>query len=199
MKRHFAAALALLLALVGVASVAQGQGQDATHRKFMATWSAIERGELETVTRALDEGLPINYQDDDGYTLLHIAAKEGKRDIVAELLRRGANPGIRTRMGFYPYDSGSNYGGIVDMLVAAGGPKPPGYRPLLPPTSGAARPSGPAPRPAASPKANGKVQSAREKICEARWYSSQALCGDSTCKMREYRKWQTCLNTGSYY
>jgi hypothetical protein len=43
------------------------------------------------------------------------------------------------------------------------------------------------------------AKSPREKMCQQRWSSSNALCSDSTCKMREYRKWQTCLKTGSYY
>ena len=41
-------------------------------------------------------------------------------------------------------------------------------------------------------------QSPHRKMCSERHYSSSALCSDSTCRMREYRKWQTCLKTGSY-
>ena len=42
------------------------------------------------------------------------------------------------------------------------------------------------------------AESPRRKMCNARHYSSSALCSDSTCKMREYRKWNSCLKTGSY-
>lgn len=40
--------------------------------------------------------------------------------------------------------------------------------------------------------------SPHRKMCNQRHYASSALCSDSTCKMREYRKWQGCLKTGNY-
>lgn len=53
-------------------------------------------------------------------------------------------------------------------------------------TAGAARPEAKQP------------ESPHRKMCNQRHYSSSALCSDSTCKMREYRKWQGCLKTGNY-
>jgi hypothetical protein len=55
-------------------------------------------------------------------------------------------------------------------------------------STGAARPEAP----------KSADESPHRKMCSERHYSSSALCSDSTCKMREYRKWQTCLKTGSY-
>lgn len=50
---------------------------------------------------------------------------------------------------------------------------------------------------AARPEAK-QPESPHRKMCNQRHYSSSALCSDSTCKMREYRKWQGCLKTGNY-
>jgi hypothetical protein len=78
---------------------------------------------------------------------------------------------------------------IVAYLTSIGAmkaPQPGSYKPAR---------KGPAPKPAPSATA----ESPRRKMCNERHYSSSSLCSDSTCKMREYRKWQTCLQTGSYY
>lgn len=56
----------------------------------------------------------------------------------------------------------------------------------------AVAPAKPSPTPSATP------ESPHRKMCNARHYSSSALCSDTTCKMREYRKWNTCLKTGNY-
>ena len=70
-------------------------------------------------------------------------------------------------------------------------PKPAPVKPTPAKPTGTSIPA----KPSAAPTAD----EARRKMCNGRHYSSSALCSDSTCKMREYRKWQTCLKTGSYY
>lgn len=190
--------LLLALTILGVTfgTIAARADEDQQRLAFKQTWSAIERGEIDRVRQMLDDGtLPVDYQDpDSGWTMLNVAAQQNKREIVKLLLARGANPNLANRAGFAPVDSAMSNPGIIDLLVAAGARPPSGYRPL---NAASTRNS---PLVTSSPKAKqAKAQSPREKLCQSRWYASQALCSDSTCKMREARKWQTCLQTGSYY
>lgn len=181
--------------VLGVAAVAQNDDQ--LKQQYRAAYHALEVHDDAAVLAVLDGGFPVNYQDDDGYTLLHTAASNNRLDMVKELLRRGANPGIKSNMGFTPVDSGITMPKIVDLLVAAGGPRPVGYRAPAP----ASRPAASTAKAAgkSSPAASAAPKSRFARQCEDKWYADQALCSDSTCKMRAYRKWQTCLKTGSYY
>nr|VZI30037.1 unnamed protein product [Spirometra erinaceieuropaei] len=54
------------------------------------------------VTLLLSAGADPNLTTRDAYTALHIAAKEGRLDIVQALLEAGADPDARTRRGFSP-------------------------------------------------------------------------------------------------
>ncbi len=186
------AGLSLVLGVVALA-----QSDDQLKQQYREAYHALEVRDDAAVLAVLDAGFPVNYQDDDGYTLLHTAASNNRFDMVKELLRRGANPGIKSNMGFTPVDSGITVPRIVDLLVAAGGPRPVGYKPPAP----AGKPAASAPKPIgkSTPAASTAPKSRFAKQCEDKWYADQALCSDSTCKMRAYRKWQTCLKTGSYY
>ena len=148
--------------------------------------------------RLIDSGqFDINMQTDEGYSLLHYAADNGNLEMVRELIRRGADVNLRSAKGSTPYDMAvgtmvqaeiRKAGGLSGLNPQATAPTPPSVKPTP------ARPAATPPRPApAAP------DDPRRKMCNARHYSSSSLCGDSTCKMREYRKWQTCLKTGSYY
>jgi hypothetical protein len=46
----------------------------------------------------------INAQTDEGYTLLHYAADQGNLEMVRELLKRGADPTLRSKTGSTAYD-----------------------------------------------------------------------------------------------
>ena len=152
------------------------------------------------VIRLLDSGqFDVNLKTSEGYTLLHYAAGDGNLEMVRELIRRGADVNARAATGSTPYDMAIGTTVMAEIAKAGGrsGRAPP---PTVPTKPGPARPSPtrptagkPAPAAAAAPV------DARRKMCNAQNYSSSALCSDSTCKMREYRKWQTCLKTGSYY
>jgi ankyrin repeat protein len=47
-------------------------------------------GDLEGINELLDGGSDVNFRDIDGRTALHIAACQGRTDVVQLLLRRGA-------------------------------------------------------------------------------------------------------------
>lgn len=192
--------------MLGFGAAAGAQSPDQTRRQYLDAYHALEVKDDQAVLAVLNAGFPVNYHDDDGYTLLHIAASNNRVDMVKELLGRGADPATKSRMGFTPVDSGITIPKIVDMLVAAGGPKPVGYKPATSAKPSTAAPAKAPPSPAAATKtpsttaspASAKPLSGRQKACEEKWYADQALCSDSTCKMRAYRKWDTCLKTGSY-
>lgn len=150
----------------------------------------------------LDKGIDINMQTSEGYTLLHYAANDANLQMVKELLRRGANPNIRSSTGHTPLDMGygtmllaelKKAGGVSGLNPPAAAQAPAARRPAAP------NPPAPAAPARREPPANKTAESPHKEMCGQRHYSSSALCSDSTCKMREYRKWQTCLKTGSYY
>lgn len=153
---------------------------------------AIGIKDNDTAIAEINKGIDINMQNAEGYTLLHIAASQNNLVMVEKLLRLGAQPNIRAQSGATAADLGYGFKPILAAIAAAGGTlntmanagKP---KPMTPFT---AMPAVPAPPAEASSDA---------KLCAQRHRSSSALCSDSTCKMREYRKWQTCLKTGSYY
>jgi ankyrin repeat protein len=49
------------------------------------------RGDIPGLRMLLDEGLPVDSADYDGRTALHLAASEGKGEVVQFLLERRAN------------------------------------------------------------------------------------------------------------
>jgi len=149
----------------------------------------------------LDKGIDIDMQNGEGYTLLHFAAGDGNLAMVDELLNRGADPNLRTGSGYTALDSA--IGTMVSARIRQAG----GVAGAALQTTRAAGPAAaqpPARRPAPARRAEEtraeetRAESPHAKMCVSRHYSSSALCSDSTCKMREYRKWQTCLKTGSY-
>jgi ankyrin repeat protein len=153
---------------------------------------AIGIKDNDTAIAEINKGIDINTQTTEGYTLLHIAANQNNLAMVEKLLRLGALPNIRAQSGATAADLGYGFKPILAAIEAAGGKlntmanagKP---KPMTPFTATPAIPAPPA-------EANSDA-----KLCAQRHRSSSALCSDSTCKMREYRKWQTCLKTGSYY
>lgn len=47
-------------------------------------------GDLEAINELLDDGCDVNFRDIDGRTALHIAACQGRTDVVQLLIQRGA-------------------------------------------------------------------------------------------------------------
>ncbi|KAL2245627.1 UNVERIFIED_CONTAM: Integrin-linked protein kinase 1 [Sesamum indicum] len=61
-------------------------------------YSANE-GDLEGIEELLDSGTTVNFRDIDGRTALHVAACQGRTDVVDLLLRRGAEVDVKDRWG----------------------------------------------------------------------------------------------------
>ena len=54
-------------------------------------------GDLEGITELLDDGSDVNFRDIDGRSALHIAACQGRTDVVELLLQRGAEVDVQDR------------------------------------------------------------------------------------------------------
>ncbi|MET0857841.1 MAG: ankyrin repeat domain-containing protein [Telluria sp.] len=153
---------------------------------------AIGIKDNDTAIAEINKGIDINAQTVEGYTLLHIAASQNNLVIVEKLLRLGALPNIRAQSGATAADLGYGFKPILAAIEAAGG--------RLNTMANAGKPKPMTPfTPAPTVPAAAVQPTSAANLCAQRHRSSSALCSDSTCKMREYRKWQTCLKTGSYY
>lgn len=186
--RAFIAAIAALI----IAGTAFAQTGDA----YLDSASAIIASPkpLAEVMRIVEEGeVDPNRFHSDGNTLMHYAAIAGRADVMEALIARGGRLDIRRNQSdaATPVELAKRPE-IVAFLTRIGAikaPQPGSYRStgsatLAKPTTGSTN--------------SAAAESPRRKLCNERHYSSSALCSDTTCKMREYRKWQTCLSTGSY-
>jgi TonB family protein len=61
--------------------------------------AAAERGDAESVARALALGAPVDARDGDGRTALMVAATKGHLDVVRVLVHAGADVNVRTDDG----------------------------------------------------------------------------------------------------
>ena len=85
-------------------------------------FSAVKRGELETVKQLLDSGLSVNIRDDEGDTPLFVAAENGFLEIVKLLLDKGTNPDISDNYDDLPINRAAVAGhlDIVKLFVEHG-------------------------------------------------------------------------------
>ena len=198
MKNYLAAAVLALAAVAAahgylpIAAPAHAEADPFDNARYYI----VNKQNAEAL-QLIDSGaFPIGQANYEGWTLLHYAAESGNLEMVKALLERGADPTAKTKYGSLPYDVASAT--MVKAAIAAAVEARTGTNPMKPaasPRTAAATPA----RTGTSAASSNSAKSPREKMCGQRWYSSNALCSDSTCKMREYRKWQTCLKTGSYY
>lgn len=113
----------LLLACCLLAGSAAAQGP-ASPPDPIVFGHAVERGDLRTVTRWLDEGLSPEYQAAHIGTGLMVAAWHGNLDMMALFVERGADPRRSNRHGEQPLQLAA-WGGhleAVRWLLARGAP-----------------------------------------------------------------------------
>ncbi|KAF9360327.1 hypothetical protein BGX26_009797 [Mortierella sp. AD094] len=66
-------------------------------------WLAASDGDLKAVKSFIEEkGVPVNAQDENGYSALHAAASYGHEDLITYLLEKGANVNIQDPDGDTP-------------------------------------------------------------------------------------------------
>lgn len=64
---------------------------------YRAAQSLIKRGDEPALSAALDAGLDPNLANENGWTLLMLAAVEGSVPLGRLLLNRGANPAVANK------------------------------------------------------------------------------------------------------
>ncbi|OVA14292.1 Protein kinase domain [Macleaya cordata] len=79
-------------------------------------------GDLEGINELLDSGINVNFRDIDGRTALHIAACQGRTDVVELLIRRGAEIDRKDRWGSTPLADAIYYKnhGVIKLLEKHG-------------------------------------------------------------------------------
>ena len=92
--------------------------------------SAAEAGDRMAVQDALHSGIHVDAANDDGYTALHVAARDGHAVIVQQLLKAGADVDIQynkawSALAFAAEHANDNEGGmrsVVALLNAGANP-----------------------------------------------------------------------------
>lgn len=83
---------------VALASDEAGSAVEAMDSGVRLMYLANE-GDLEGIQELLDSGTAVNFRDIDGRSALHVAACQGRTDVVDLLLRRGAEVDVEDRWG----------------------------------------------------------------------------------------------------
>lgn len=80
------------------------------------------QGDAATLAARLDDGLPVDQQDDKGNTFLMLAAYHGHTETVALLLQAGAAVDLRNTKGQTPLGGAAfkGHAAIVALLLDAG-------------------------------------------------------------------------------
>ncbi|WP_066794592.1 ankyrin repeat domain-containing protein [Sphingomonas soli] len=144
-------------------------GRQPSMRPFLRAKDNVWYNQPEELALLLEDCVGANDKDQYGSTLLHIAADRDRVEAAKVLIAQGASKTIRDKDGKLPADYATS----------------PEMKALLGPASPA--------KPATGAAASRKVE------CEQKYRADAALCSDSTCKMSANRRWQQCLNTGSYW
>ncbi|NIJ18640.1 ankyrin repeat protein [Sphingomonas naasensis] len=93
-----------------LAGMAMGAAGAAAYQADPWTTAAYDIGIKKNADalRLIDSGqFDVNFQTDEGYTLLHRAADAGNLEIVKALLARGADPNLKSALGRTAYDMAS--------------------------------------------------------------------------------------------
>ena len=126
-RKQTAAALALLNDKAAVAGINLAH-TDGDARKRNAFHVAVERGDVEVVSRMADLGAFVNAADASGMTALMIAAENTDKEMMSLLLQKGADPRLcdlhgRTALHILAAQrmaGGRIKGELAELLVACG-------------------------------------------------------------------------------
>jgi ankyrin repeat protein len=85
---------------------------------YRAAQNLIKRGDEPALRAALDTGLDANLANQNGWTLLMLAAVEGDAPIGRVLLEHGANPGLQNNKSETAIDLATHRGiqVFIDLL-----------------------------------------------------------------------------------
>ena len=99
-----------------------GLSEEQTKRVIELAMDLARAGQTEELTEFFDHGLPVDVRDDDGNTLLMLAAYHGHAGTVTALIGRGADVDLRNNNNQAPV-AGALFKGedaVVAALVEAG-------------------------------------------------------------------------------
>ena len=85
--------------------------------------AATELGNIEAVKQHLNDGAKVNFKDETGMTLLHLAALKGYNEIVKLLIEAGADVNAKDRDDGTPLDNAMSEGEkeTAELLLERGG------------------------------------------------------------------------------
>ncbi|XP_042068395.1 integrin-linked protein kinase 1-like isoform X1 [Salvia splendens] len=107
------------------AVLASGSIEDAMDSGVRLMYLANE-GDLEGIQELLDSGTAVNFRDIDNRSALHVAACQGRTNVVDLLLRHGAEVDVEDRWGSTPLADAIYYkNNDIIKLLEANGAKPP--------------------------------------------------------------------------
>jgi ankyrin repeat protein len=86
---------------------------------YRAVQSAIKRNDIEGLTRFLDKGLDPELSNENGWTLLMLAAVEGNVEMGKLLIEAGASTTSANAKGDTPLSiaTSRNHAGFVELLT----------------------------------------------------------------------------------
>ena len=90
---------------------------DQTLQLAREVFQRVRAGDLAALQPLLDRGLPPNLRNEQGDSLLMLAAYHGHAPLVAALLRAGADPSLANDRGQTPM-AGAAYKGFLDVVRA---------------------------------------------------------------------------------
>jgi|SRR5699024_6782123 len=99
-----------------------GLSEEQTRRVIELAMDLARAGQTEELMEFFDHGLPVDVRDDDGNTLLMLAAYHGRAGTVTALIGRGADVDLRNNNDQAPV-AGALFKGedaVVSALVEAG-------------------------------------------------------------------------------
>ncbi|CAH9126953.1 unnamed protein product [Cuscuta epithymum] len=109
----------------GVDPVVHDEAEAGIDLGIRLMYSANE-GDLEGMKELLESGTGANFRDIDGRTALHVAACQGRKDVVELLLGNGAQVNVEDRWGSTPLADAVHYNNndVVKLLEAYGAKHP---------------------------------------------------------------------------
>ena len=139
-------------------------------RPYLQAKDAVWYNHPDELAGLIEDCVPVDQQDEYGWTLLHHAADRDRVALAQILLDHGARRNLRNKDG----QTAPQLAKSAEMKALLGAA-------------------------AASPAPAGSASSARKTECEQKYRADAALASDTTGRMSAMRRWQQCLNTGRYW
>lgn len=79
-------------------------------------WRAVENNNIEKAKKLIANGANVNYQNENGSTLIYLAVTENNKEMTDLLINSGANIYTRNKPGFSPFDVAINSEARTDIV-----------------------------------------------------------------------------------